>query len=224
MPVTFPRGMPPFNLRSGTITLERMVVGNPLRGGQVERVEVGEPRWTVSYTSVPLTRAQTRAAEAWWESLAGGMRTFLAVPPGGAFPAAYPKGFAGLTRAGGGAFDGTSRLNAFGATNDLLTFGTTGFSLPAGFVLAAGDYIGLSYQSRVSLHRIIEAQTASGAGQITQIQVTPLVRSTLFPAGNLVTVTVANPTFEAVVTPDSWDCETQIDFSTASFSAIQRGY
>lgn len=225
MPVSYPRAMPPFNIRSGTTTLERQVVGNSLRSGQVERVEIGEPRWAVSYTSVPLTLPQYRAAQAWWDSLQGGMRTFLAVPPDGRFPAAYPAGFAGVNRAGGGSFDGTSRLASFGATNDLLTFGSAANqSLPDSMPLAVGDYIGLSYQGRYSLHRVIEAATASGAGVITQVQVTPFVRPSVFPAGNLVTVTVSSPAFEAVIDPASWSGEVSIDASAVSFAAIQRGY
>jgi hypothetical protein len=225
MPVTYPRGMPPFNIRSGTITLGRQVVGNPLRSGQIERIEVGEPRWSVTYTSVTMFNAAYRDACSWWDSLQGGMKTFLAVPPDGRFPIAFPAGFTGVNRAGGGAFDGTSRLAGFGATNDLLTFGSaTGQSLPANFTLANGDYIGLSYQNRYSLHRVIEARTASAGGVMTQIQVTPFVRSTLFPGGNLVTVTVASPAFEALIDPESWSGEALPEGSVISFAAVQRGY
>lgn len=134
----------------------------PSRGGNPGAAELGRDLWAFDYGLVALPEARAMAWEAWLSSLRGGLRPFKAVQPLRRYLQAYPAGYGGLTRNGGGAFDGSAVVVA-SAASDQITIGT----LPNGLAFAPGDLLSLTYTSGLqALHRVIEAAT-SVAGEVT---------------------------------------------------------
>ncbi len=138
---------------------------SPTADGRVGGVAVGPPLWRGRWT---LSRKMSLAASEQWRAfvsrLRGAQLPFLARDLARPWPLAYPTGFAALTRAGGGAFDGTASSWSVNATRDVAT--VTG--LPATFVLSIGDYAMWRWETggetRRALCRAIEAVTADGSG------------------------------------------------------------
>src|SRR5690606_38180213 len=116
------------------------------------------------------------------------------------FPRAYPNGFAGMTRAGGGSFAaGTASSWSVNTSRDVLTLN----GLPASFSLSKGDYGGFSWttsgQQRRHLVRAVEAATANGSG-VAVITVEPAVHKVV-PSG--ATARLANPDCLMRLTPET---------------------
>ena len=167
MALTFPRPFP------GAVAQEYFEIDRPdhltaVVGGAVSGVTDGWPRWAARWT---LGRSMSReTSEAWramLTSLRGQQRTFFAGDSERPFPAAYPDGFGGMTRAAGGAFDGTATSWSINTDRDTLALN----GLRAGFVLSLNDYLMFRWttggEQRRSLHRSIEAVTGNGSGVLT---------------------------------------------------------
>jgi hypothetical protein len=211
MAITFPRDLLQ-PIRTVTFDLMHFVKGAGM-GGPV--IESRDPLWMAEYETPPLTNAQLAEWRAWWASMRGGVRQFYAYDPKTPYPLLYPNGVSGLTRAGGGAFDGTTTITAIAARS--ITLGT----LPVGFVISAGDKLGLVEGGLRSLHIVVEAGTANGSGVAT-VAVEPPIATTLFTtagAGNLV-----RPVVKMRPKPDSWQSRTSPIPEPISFSAEQQGY
>lgn len=162
MSITFPRPLPPGGFVTASFELERQQVLAAERGGRLVSVDLGPPRWRAEYQTAPMDMARLGAWRAWLASLRGAARPFVAVDPFRRYPAAYRSGFAGFSRAGGGAFDGTASSVALSAARDLVSL--TG--LPAALRLQPGDYVSLSWESgaKRSLHRVLDDASADAAG------------------------------------------------------------
>ncbi len=159
MPASFPTD----RFAGGPFTLARYISVNQTLGGQLDAVELADPRWTCSWTTARLSPALARRWVAWWDGLRGGVgRTFHGYDPQRPTPAAYPAGFVGLERPAGGAFDGTASVTSL-ATPFAMSLG----ALPAGFALAAGDMVGLAEGDRRAVFRIMADAVADGAGAAT---------------------------------------------------------
>jgi hypothetical protein len=81
-------------------------------------------------------------------------------------------------------------------------------SLPVGYVLTEGDYIGWSYGSpaRTAFHRIITGGTANGGGVAGSIELSPAVRLGYSVPFN---VDLIRPRFKAVYVPGSYSPPSQ---------------
>ena len=172
MSITFPRDLiEPFRVRSCTFEPMEIEARNAARGGQIQIVSLGPTVWSIKYESVPLLEADAAAWEAWLSSLRGGLRTFKAWHPLRRYARAYPAGYGGLTRHGGGSFDGTATRSTIGAGLDTVLL--TG--LPSTFAVKVGDMVSWAHSAtNQALHRVVEDATAS-AGQVT-LAVEPLIR------------------------------------------------
>ena len=162
MSITFPRELPPGGFLTVDFELELQQVLAAERGGRLVSVDLGPPRWRAEFQTPPMDMVRLGAWRAWLASLRGAARTFVGVDPFRRYPAAYRTGFAGLTRPGGAAFDGTALSVALSAARDLVSL--TG--LPAGLRLQPGDYISLTWESgaKRSLHRVLDDAAADAAG------------------------------------------------------------
>ena len=118
MTITYPRSLPSF-LTSGEVDLRlnKGTTGALMRGGGVQTVQHAQPFWDLAWNTPPLTKAQKAELTAWWESLRGGLKTFLAYDPSTGYPVAYASEAAvlALTRYGGGSFDGSFALTTVSA-------------------------------------------------------------------------------------------------------------
>ena len=208
--------LPTTSFSSAVFDLKRYNSVNRLYGGQTTSREQAEPRWSCQFTTSNLNASEVRRWRAFWDRMRGGLRGFLAHDPLQALPLAYPGGFGGMTRAGGGAFDGTADVTSFPSLNHI-ALGT----LPAGFSIASGDMIGLIESGRYGLYRILDAVVANGSGVAT-VLVEPrlgLVTSRFTASA------VANflqPSCVMVPDPSSWSyVEESTRPTPASFSGEQ---
>jgi hypothetical protein len=107
-------------------------------------VQAGFPLWKLVWTLGNVGRPHRRLARVHGQ-MRGATRRFLAWDLGRPYPKAYlTTGFAGMTRAGGGSFDGTATSWSETITADGDSQVTL-HGLPAGFVLGQGDYIGFRW-------------------------------------------------------------------------------
>lgn len=210
MAITFPRALPPFGMQDCDFDLERYGTTNFTEGGETDFQEFADPRWRLSCRTVPLNAIDLRRCRAWIESLQGAAKFFLGRDPGYTGPAAYPDGLSGLTRAGGGAFDGTGAIADLDAGTIDLT------QLPAGFELTEGDYVGLLESGARGLYRILEDVSADGGGAAT-VTVEPPVITDIFTSA--ATYDVLSPACIMLLTEHS--APQGSETSDVSFSGLQ---
>src|SRR5687768_11065160 len=79
--LTFPRSS--FRLEYGTAGPQRT------RGGGVFNVDAYDAFWRASWGTQPLTIAQALQAQTWWDTLRGGIKSFLAHDPAQPWPRNY---------------------------------------------------------------------------------------------------------------------------------------
>jgi hypothetical protein len=185
------------------------------RAGGVAVVETGGHAWRASFISPPRYRKDDLLLiKAWFHSMRGGIYNFLAHDAARPFPSNYPSGFGSMTRAGGGAFDGTATVTAVTATTIALS------TLPANFVFKAADYISLVKSGKYSLHQIMEAVTGNGSGVAT-VTVEPPIVTSIFATPSL-TANLAQPLGLFVADPRSWQGDPTARRAACSFSAWSR--
>lgn len=217
MALTFPRAFPATRFSSVEFELVPMEVNNPVDGGEVMSVQVGPSRWRARYEVETLSDIEAGKWRAWLSSLRGAGRTFYGRDPRALYPLEYrASGFGGLTRFGGGSFDGSCSWSVNGS-RDVLTLGSSS-RLPASFRVRENDYLAFTWDtSKRSLHRILEDVTAVNG--VLSVTVESIVDPRIVPNG-------AGCTFAA---PDCVMVLTKVDAPRAtgrltrfSFEAVQR--
>ncbi|TDT94552.1 hypothetical protein DFO45_2302 [Azorhizobium sp. AG788] len=167
MSLTFPRSYPfaVLGLSSLVFTPSRVQVTSRARGGLVQGAETGRTLWSVQGQTPELNEDEFEEMQAFFDSLRGVLNTFMLYDPARIRPRAYPgSGWAGVTRAMGGAFDGTAFLSLASAYSLSLT------GLPLGYRIMAGDMLSWAWGSSRTLHRAVETVTASGGGVTVQVE------------------------------------------------------
>lgn len=172
MAIVFPRLMPSRGIAGQQFEIERVDFQSPEAGGRLGGVQAGFPLWFAQWELGRFGVNTSDEWRAWLTSLRGAQRSFLGLDWARRFPKNYASGFAGLSRAGGGAFDGSATSwskSIDGDGNQVLT--TNG--LPAGFTISVGDYVGFKWDAggalagsygRRTMARVIEAGAANGSG------------------------------------------------------------
>lgn len=153
--------------------IERVDYLSPIAGGRVSGVTAGFPLWRGRWTlSGSLSREGSEAWRAFVSSLRGQQRAFFGYDYGRPYPLFAPNGFAGFSRAGGGAFDGSALTWSVNADRDVVTL--TG--LPASQSMRIGDYVMWRWTgtdipgagtARRALCRLVEAADISGGGVVS---------------------------------------------------------
>lgn len=180
----------PSGIQRVQFEIERVDYAAPEASGRVGGVQAGWPLWMARYE---LDRCDSESSDLWsvfFDRLRGRQRLFLAGDPTRDFPRAYPGGFAGMVRAGGGAFTGAALAwsQAFDADGNAL-MGLTG--LPAGLVLSPRDAIGLRWNAsgaaagsfgRRTMARVVAPAVASAGGAIS-VMVEPPIDTRVVPVG-----------------------------------------
>lgn len=186
MALVFPRPMPADGVDSQAFRLDRVDLTTGQVSGRITAVTLGWPLWRMTLRINNADADQTSEWTGFLDSLRGAQRPFLARDLTRPYPAAHPTGFAGLTRPGGGAFDGAAAAWSVNSTRDVLTL--TG--LPVGLVLRVRDYVGFRWttagSARRALVRLVEGGIVAGGGAIT-VTVEPAV-PTLTPGGAVATL------------------------------------
>lgn len=218
MTITFPRDLPePHKIRSMSFLPQYQQSMAPLRGGEVEAIDLGVPLWRPVFQTAILTETQGLIWEAWFESLGGSVRTFKAWNPLRRYALGYRAGYGGLL-VGGEPWNGTGILEDVAVQLDAIDVS----GLPVGFKLAVGDMLSYSYATgRQALHRVFEAVTADGDGEAT-ISVRPNVKPV--PDEDAV-VSFIKPWCKAIVDTKSirveWETQAPDRMATVSFEAVQ---
>ena len=170
--------------------IERVDFAAPEASGRVGGVQAGWPLWMATYD---IDRSDPESGDLWtafFDRLRGRQRLFLAGDPTRNFPKSRPSGFAGMLRAGGGAFDGsaTSWSQTFDADNNakFLCLG-----LPTGMTLSPRDLIGFKWDAvgspagtynRRAMTRVVEVKNSDGGGGLN-VMVEPPIDTSVVPAG-----------------------------------------
>lgn len=212
MTITFPRELPAWLrvLPPTRFALLRDQSVNRRRGGAVQIVERSDPRWQLDLTTGNLTADRVAEMEAFVGSLRGGMNDFLYRDPRHVTPRSYPTGVDGLTRHGGGAFDGTATVDTIAPASITVS------GLPSAFALKAGDRIGLEETGAYNLHMILEDATAVGG--VVTLAVDPLIKTGVFTTS--ATANFVRPPVRMMLT--EFDPPTGVALQSLKLSAIQR--
>jgi hypothetical protein len=188
---------------TASFELSRNVSINRLASGQTQVREVGRPRWTATYTTVPLLAEQAAQWKAFWDSLQGGLNRFTAYDPDQQRPASsLPAG--AVPTAATVASKGTNTVSLSG--------------LPSGYVLSAGDMFSEVEGSKRALYRIITP--ATGSSVTVQVEPIPNANQMVNPSGNA--VEFFRPICIMVPVPGSWSYEARGGtLSPAKFSGVE---
>ena len=180
MPVSYPIAMPFEAASTQYFEPERVDLQTQRVDGRVNGVTLGLPLWHGRWAAGG-GRAKGDQWRAFIGLLRGSQMPFYGYDNARPFPLSCPNGFVGMTRPGGGAFDGSA--TSWSISEDHQDVGLTG--QPAGLVLGLGDYGMLRWQTggseRRSLHRVLVGGVANGSG-VMSVMVEPPVPS-LVPGG-----------------------------------------
>lgn len=189
MAISFPREMPNVGVITQGFDPRRVDYQSPNVDGMVASVTAGAPLWATSVNFGDTDEEEFAIWRAFIDSLRGAQRPFYCGDLSRPYPKAYIGGFAGMTRAGGGAFVGGASSWTVNADRDTVTLN----GLPASFKLGIGDYIMWRWvtggEQRRALGRAIEDVTGSAGGSLSIAFEIPL--PTLVPAGAV--ADLANP-------------------------------
>jgi len=205
-PLPFPVGIGGFS--AVDLRIVRSIVRTPFRSGEMQRAEVGPPRWRIACTtSFPLLTHLADGWLAWLDSLQGGMRLFLGGDPSRVRPIAHPNGIAGWN----GSANVVSRLSAHSIALS---------GVPTSLELNPGDMLELrrtvSGVLRVGLHRVTEA--ASAGGTSIEVKVEPAILDIF---GGAAVASLTSPRGLFMLDPDSVESGKSTDFPPISFAAYQ---
>ncbi len=220
MALVFPRAMPSAGVAQEYFELQRVDYLSPETGGRLGAVTAGFPLWEAEW-SLP-SRGQLRADEwrAWLTAQRGPGRLFFGREQHRPWPLAYPNGFDGLVRAGGGAFDGVATSWSVNGTRDVLTLQ----GQPVGLALGWGDYVGFKWttsgQARRTLVRVVEPALANGSGVLAVSVEPPL--PTLTPNGATATLDRPDCLMKLVPGETKLGGKTRQQAISGSFKALQQ--
>ncbi len=174
MAVTFPLSIPSWlkGWARCEFDIDKNVEIAPTGGGDLA-FDMGNDLWIVDYQTVRLQPDQVEDFRSWLKLLEDGLQTFWGYNVRRPYTKAYPNGFSGLTKAGGGAFTGSLSVTAVNSDNKTLSLG----GLPANFTVDAGTGIAWDYNGTArAYHQFAETQVSNSLGNIAAIEVRPFVR------------------------------------------------
>lgn len=177
-----PIAMPNRSVSRQHFELQRLDYMAAEASGRVAGVQAGFPLWAGTWTLAEMRPEKSDEWRAFMSQLRGATRRFLGCDQKRTFPKLYATGFAGLTRAGGGAFDGTATswseaINGEGDSQPTL------HGMPAGLELSQGDYIGFRWTATeagfagLTWHapvRVVAGAVADGSGVVTLTSEPPI--------------------------------------------------
>lgn len=210
MTITYPRALHSYSLAECSFLLvEAVSLSRGVGGKTVAAVEVADPYWRAIFRTPNLAHTDKLGWAAWKNSLRGGLKTFLAFDWSRREPKAYPNGVPEILAA---TWDGE------GTIDTLAAYLVTAAGAPEGFVMTAGDHIGLVEDGRYGLFTVTET-VAAGASTIA-VPVEPAVPLTVFTSA--ATVVFRRPLAEFILLADTWDERSMVDISPISFEAVQK--
>lgn len=148
--MSFPRDLPQCSLTGECLFRLVPVQSTTLAGdSSPDAMGLAPSYWLCDYATTVSTRQEFGVWRAWITSLRGGLRTFKGRPNRHRWPMSHPRGFGGMTYAGG-PFSGLGNLVSIGAARDTATIN----QLPNSLTLVEGDYFSVPFLGRQRLHTI----------------------------------------------------------------------
>lgn len=215
MTITFPRNMPNARVQNPDFDLTRTELQSPDAAGRLESTRIGEDLWWMKINTECANELDFREWCSFCNSLDGAAKKFYGRDLASPLPYYYQRdGFTGLTRHGGGSFDGTvSDWDVAGSGDELILR-----TLPDGFHLTHGDYIGAIWEtSKRALFQVQEDRTADGSG-VGQWTVRPYPMAWL--PGDAV-LNLLRPTCLMKIKPGTWSRERAMASKRIQFEALQ---
>lgn len=170
MAISYPRELPAALLKAPRFRFDYEPLGalSQTAGGSLTFQErAGGSLWQMDLTTKGLAASDFVAARAWFRSLRGGAQAFRGYDLRQPFPQAYGPAVLDLTRAAGGAFDGTCTVTAAGGHSLALS------GLPAGYHVSVGDYFSFAWRGGQALVESWEDVQADGSGVCATFEVGP---------------------------------------------------
>ena len=168
----FPNTHPAIRFQHSRFKLNRTVSAVMSGGGRFNHTQIGDPFWSIEFTTVPLKEGELAALEAWWLSLRDGLRSTLVTQNVTCRP------FAHSNPANAAPAQDTGTLSSVTSGNILNIA-----SLASGLSLRAGDLLGLEVGAFRGLHRVV---AVTGTGTTRAVTVEPPPRPYVATAGALV--------------------------------------
>jgi hypothetical protein len=172
--ITYPRDFPDADIVAPRCRFDYTTLGEMSRtaaGAITFQERIGGSLWELAVTTRPLNETEYGKWHAWYLSLRGGRQSFMGRDPRRCWPLAYGPGVLSLTRAGGGAFDGTCNVTA--VAGDTITLG----NLPASYKLSVGDYVSFPWLGGRALVKALEPITGTTGGVAGPFTVGPWQRT-----------------------------------------------
>lgn len=206
---TGPFILPTSEFADGHVEPAVSVATNRLRSGAVKSRVFGAPHFTAKMQTMPLEKADLGQWDGFFANLRGGSRICLIWDPRRSYPVSY-ENFVGLTRHGGGAFDGTAALSSITSVRELVIS-----TLPSDFLLRSGDWIGFIENGRYGLVQV--AKDVSAQDGVATVYIEPGLASIFTTAA---IVNFYRPLGEFLVDPSSINIGSSAGPQQVSFSAI----
>lgn len=211
--------MPDVAVVGAVFNIQRVDYQTSATDGRFFGVTAGSPLWTLKATIRDGDADETDTWFAFLDGLRGVQRSFLAHDLTRPFPRAYPHGFAGMTRAGGGAFAGAATSWSVNADRDQLTLS----GQPAALELNNRDGVMLRWitggEPRRSLHRVVGPAVATAAGVVT-LAVEPPV-PTLVPGSAVADLARPQAVFKQVTAESGMTELDALHSAAGTLSAVQ---
>lgn len=209
-----PIPLPSYRMTDTDFALTSVDAYNMLPNGAGYGTELAYPYWDVTFTVHRMNNPEHGYWDGFLDALRGAKRSFLAYDANRPTPINYPN-VVGMTKAGGGTFDGTGAISAI---TDINHIACTGF--PATFQMLTGDYVGFVEDDKYSLHRLFTDETSDGSGHIT-LGIEPYLVTDIFSTA--ATVVVYHAQGEFILKPGSKpDRSRNIEAKPLTFAAQSR--
>lgn len=181
------------NIRSVTWLPYRQQELSGIGSGEFLTADLAPMLWEAKCETATMSRAAAEQLAARFELLDGSAKAWYLTNPRALYPQADPDG----STLGAS----TITITAIGANRNTVTL--SGF--PEGYVLTIGDMVSVTdADDRVHLLRIAETKTATALGNISLIEVRPVLRSGITTT---LAVTVKKPFAKVKVVPGSFDVQ-----------------
>jgi hypothetical protein len=186
--ITFPRALPSIRFGWCRFELKDPVKASPSGAGLINYTRIGDPAWTIRFTTVPLRESELATLSAWVVSLRQGLKSALVQQNVTCRPLAHSDPANAAPAQTAGTLASVTNGNVLAVTG-----------VASGLVLGAGDLVGLERSGKYGLCRVTDV---SGTGTTRTITVEPPPRSYVAQAGT--TVRFENPKLVMRLAPDSW--------------------
>jgi hypothetical protein len=188
--------MPQFGVNRCEFNIREIDAVNILVSGASVADQIAPAYWEVDLGTVAMQRGTSRymAWTAFFDSLRGSKKIALLWDAEAAYPQAYGASVLGLSRAGGGGFDGTADIDVRTSVREFQIG-----DLPPNYVFSPGDYVSFVKQDRYWLTRVTVEEEGNALG-LADIKVTPDV-PTFFDT--TAKINVVRPLGEFIMMPNT---------------------